>query len=87
MTSFSDARDNLGEEFPVADGYSLHIHHYVSSHQARCNLDKMLGMRSRDWEEKSFGKYSITEGLILPATLPTLAAGRRRNTRTLRQVL
>jgi hypothetical protein len=65
-----DARDNLGSEFPIADGYSLHIHHYVSSHQARKNLDDRLATAAQDWHEKSFGAYSITEGLILPETLP-----------------
>jgi hypothetical protein len=64
------ARAELGKEFPIADGYALHVHHYVSSHQARRNLDEKLAMAARDWKEKSFGKYSITEGLILPATLP-----------------
>jgi hypothetical protein len=65
-----DARDQLGAEFPIADGYSLHIHHYVSSHQARKNLDNRLATAARDWPEKSFGTYSITEGLILPEKLP-----------------
>lgn len=65
-----DARDELGKDFPLADGYSLHIHHYISSHQARQNLGKKLALADREWKEKSFGTYSITEGLILPATLP-----------------
>jgi hypothetical protein len=69
------ARDELGEEFPIADGYSLHIHHYISSHQARRNLDEKLKIAARDWKEKSFGKYSITEGLILPETLPLSQPG------------
>jgi hypothetical protein len=69
------ARDELGKEFPIADGYSLHIHHYVSSHQARRNLDEKLATAARDWKEKSFGKYNITEGLILPATLPLSQPG------------
>jgi len=69
------ARAELGKEFPIADGYALHVHHYVSSHQARRNLDEKLAMAARDWKEKSFGKYSITEGLILPVTLPLSQPG------------
>jgi hypothetical protein len=64
------ARAELGKEFPVVDGYSLHIHHYVSSYQARRNLDEKLESAAQDWKEKSFGKYDITEGLILPEKLP-----------------
>lgn len=63
------ARAELGEAFPIVDGYSLHIHHYISSYQARRNLDEKLAMAAKDWSEKSFGKYTITEGLILPETV------------------
>jgi hypothetical protein len=63
------ARAELGKEFPLAEEYSLHIHHYVSSYQARQNLEEKLSTAVKDWKEKSFGKYSITEGLILPQTL------------------
>lgn len=69
------ARAELGKEFPIADRYSIHIHHYVSSHQARRNLDEKLAMAEREWKEKSFGRYTITEGLILPATLPLSQPG------------
>ena len=69
------ARTELGTEFPIADEYALHVHHYVSSHQARRTLDEKLAMAARDWKEKSFGKYSITEGLILPVTLPLSQPG------------
>jgi hypothetical protein len=70
-----DARTKLGPEFPLADGYSLHIHHYISSHQARKNLEDRLATAACDWQEKSFGPYSITEGLILPETLPLSRPG------------
>jgi hypothetical protein len=70
-----DARGELGKEFPIADGYTLHIHHYISSHQARRNLNEKLETTARDWKEKSFGRYSITEGLILPETLPLSPSG------------
>jgi hypothetical protein len=69
------AREELGTEFPITDEYSLHIHHYVSSHQARKSLDDRLAAAAQEWQEKSFGKYSISESLILPATLPLSKAG------------
>lgn len=65
-----DAREKLGADFPIADGYSLHIHHYISSDQARKNLEARLATAANDWEERSFGTHSITESLILPADLP-----------------
>jgi hypothetical protein len=70
-----DARSELGKEFPIAEGYTLHIHHYISSHQARQNLNEKLETAARDWAERPFGKYSITEGLILPETLPLSQPG------------
>lgn len=70
-----DAREKLGAEFPIADKYSLHIHHYVSSHQARKSLDDRLATAAREWQEKSFGAYSISESLILPETLPLSTPG------------
>ncbi len=79
LTKFNDivldARDKLREKFPIADEYFLHIHHYISSHQARRNLEKMLATASKNWKEKSFGEYNITEGLILPETLPLSRSG------------
>jgi len=69
------ARTELGNGFPIADGYTLHIHHYISSHQARRNLEEKLATATRDWKEKSFNKYSITEGLILPENLPLSQPG------------
>ena len=35
----------------------------------------MLAIASTGWKEKSFGEYSITEGLILPETLPLSQSG------------
>ncbi|MER9351985.1 hypothetical protein NKI61_01640 [Mesorhizobium sp. M0514] len=64
-----DARKTLKEKFPLAEGYSLHIHHYISSHQARDNLDNLLADAQRGWTERSFGSVYVTEGLKLPASL------------------
>ena len=60
------ARDTLGEGFPLVDGYSLHIHHYISSHQAREALDKKIAEAHAAWTEKSYGQATVSEGLCLP---------------------
>lgn len=61
-----DAKGRLGESFPLAKEYTLHIHHYVSTAQAR---DALLG-RIKEAHEKlkgrSYGKALITEGMLLP---------------------
>ncbi|MCK1552554.1 hypothetical protein IVB11_26695, partial [Bradyrhizobium sp. 177] len=36
------ARKSLGPDFPLTDDFSLHIHHYISSHQARSTIDERL---------------------------------------------
>lgn len=60
------ARTRLGHAFPIANGYNLHIHHYISSYQARQALEQRLGDAEAEWEAKSYGSYTITEGLLLP---------------------
>ena len=69
------ARGQLGPQFPLAERYSLHVHHYISSHQARKNLDDRLAAAATDWQEKSFGTYNISESLVLPETLPLSKPG------------
>lgn len=65
------ARRNIEDEggtFPLADDFSLHIHHYISSTQARDAIDERLKAihaeraASGDW----FSKVEVTEGLRLP---------------------
>jgi hypothetical protein len=60
------ASKELGSSFPIAKDYALHIHHYVSSHQARQALEERLTEANAQWPEKSYGSYEITEGLLLP---------------------
>ena len=69
------AAGELGDEFPIAQGFSLHIHHYISSFQAREALDQRLAEADAQWTEKFFGSVHLTEGLLLPeATKLTEAA-------------
>ena len=63
------AKSELQKAFPIADEYSLHIHHYVSTDQAKATLCERVEDANKKWKEKSFGAFDITEGLLLPASL------------------
>ncbi|PJN93003.1 hypothetical protein CNY89_24635, partial [Amaricoccus sp. HAR-UPW-R2A-40] len=63
------ARESLQEEFPVSDSYALHIHHYVSTEQARAALEERVADAKANLENRSFHEVTITEGLRLPASL------------------
>lgn len=63
------ARAELGDAFPIAEGYALHIHHYVSTSQAREALVDRVEQASHDWHERSYGSIAITEGMLLPPSL------------------
>ncbi|WP_246174469.1 phosphoribosyltransferase-like protein [Bradyrhizobium paxllaeri] len=65
-----DARDSVGDGFPIAENYELHIHHYISSAQARSALMKRLEIAKAEWSEWTCSDYTVTEGLLLPDTLP-----------------
>ena len=64
-----DAKSNLKDDFPLQDKYSLHIHHYISSDQARMNLDALVAEAVEKWDNRTFETVEITEGLRLPASL------------------
>ena len=67
-----EARDAWDSEwpFPLAEPYSLHIHHYVSSFQARNTLLTKIAEAEVEWgSDRSFSVVSVTEGLLLPADL------------------
>lgn len=73
LSKFNDlvvkARTALGDLFPIANNYALHIHHYVSTDQARKNLEGKIDHAKRNLGDRSFGEVTITEGLRLPASL------------------
>lgn len=73
LTKFNDlvrnAREDLGAEFPVASSYTLHIHHYVSTFQARQTLERRVDRAMSEWSERDFPSVSITEGALLPENL------------------
>jgi hypothetical protein len=63
------ARSVLGAEFPLAERYSLNIHHYISSMQAREALLCRLAQAEIEWAERSYGSWEVTEGALLPEEL------------------
>lgn len=63
------ARDNLKDEFPLADQYTLHIHHYISTMQAHKALEERVEEANNKLQNKSFGRALITEGMLLPNNL------------------
>ena len=65
-----DAKARLtAEDFPLADGYTLHIHHYVSTKQAHDALEERVAEANEKLPNKSFGTTIITEGMLLPGDL------------------
>lgn len=64
-----ETQDDMGSDFPIAQGYHLHVHHYISSDQARLVLDERVKQAQSDWTEAWFGEVDVTEGLRLPASL------------------
>lgn len=61
-----DAKGRLGACFPLAKGYTLHIHHYVSTAQARDALLDRVREADDKLKGRSYGKALITEGMLLP---------------------
>ncbi|SEP41086.1 hypothetical protein SAMN04487843_11682 [Methylobacterium sp. ap11] len=64
-----DARARLGAQFPLSRGYTLHIHHYVSTSQAHSVLCDRIEEAEHKYPDRNFGKAIITEGMLLPPEL------------------
>lgn len=64
--SVYNACEALGDAFPISGQYALHIHHYVSSYQARKNLKKHLNEAQQKLPHRTFGKFTLSQGLLLP---------------------
>jgi hypothetical protein len=63
------AKTHLQADFPLADNYTLHIHHYVSTTQAHDALVERVADAKEKLQHKSFGDAVITEGMLLPSDL------------------
>ncbi|MET4212826.1 hypothetical protein [Bradyrhizobium sp. LA2.1] len=64
------ARLDLVDDFPIAEQYELHIHHYISSAQARGALLQRLEFAKAQWSEWTCAAHTVTESLLLPNTQP-----------------
>ncbi|MCX7318729.1 MAG: hypothetical protein NT113_04260 [Hyphomicrobiales bacterium] len=62
------ARQKLGPDFPLTDDFALHIHHYISSHQAHSTIVERIAAISADAadEEGWFSQIEVSEGILLP---------------------
>lgn len=79
-----EAKKRLEGHFPLAEGYNLHIHHYVSTTQAHNALVERVGEAERKLPGRSWGKAIVTEGMLLPddIRLGTIDKGTRQPTAT-----
>lgn len=72
--ALSTARGGLtkaGKVLPLSDTFSLHVHHYISSAQARDAIETRLAAISREREPRDwFHSIAVTQGLLLPKALP-----------------
>lgn len=69
--ALSHARERLKADFPLKEDFDLHIHHYISSAQARETVEKRLAQIAsgrapgRTW----FKTVVLSEGLLLPPSV------------------
>lgn len=61
--------ERLGKVFPLSEGYTLHIHHYVSTRQAHDALEERVAEANEKLADKSFCRAIITEGMLLPGDI------------------
>ena len=57
--------EEAGTLFPISEDYTIHIHHYVSTTQARDALHERIGVANKDWQKR----IKFSEGMLLPPTL------------------
>lgn len=71
VVSARKAIEGRGKVFPIASDYNLHIHHHVSTTQAREALETRVGELALGLEGRDFADHvRISEGLLLGEDLP-----------------
>lgn len=65
-----------GGAFPLVEGFSLHVHHYVSSSQARAAIVERFARigAEQSGREGWFEHVEVTEGILLPEQAKVTAA-------------
>ena len=74
-TLVNQARTADKTDFPLIEGYDLHIHHYISSDQARHALDDRIKIAVESMPARSFEKITVAESLRLPTDAKLDALG------------
>jgi hypothetical protein len=66
--ALTHARERIGADFPLKEDFSLHIHHYISSSQARATISERLATITRERaNDRSWSKtIELSEGILLP---------------------
>ena len=69
------ARGRLGADFPLKEDFSLHVHHYISSTQAKTTIGERLAAISKERTGNGswFRTVHLSEGLLLPPSVPLTA--------------
>lgn len=75
LVSARAAFEAEGRTFPIVENYALHVHHYVSTTQAREALLERTAEANSAWADRTYGSIDVTEGTLLPASLK-LSPGR-----------
>src|SRR3546814_17927448 len=57
-----DARKRLGDEFPIAENYALHIHHYLSTAQEKAALADRPQAANKAWDDRTLERKSGGQG-------------------------
>ncbi|MGY4402829.1 phosphoribosyltransferase-like protein [Bradyrhizobium sp. USDA 3315] len=60
------ARGTLLEAFPLTEDFSLHIHHYISSAQARDAILERINSVEKEMRRDWFSSVKVEEGFLLP---------------------
>ena len=69
MSEARKVAEVAGTPFPIAENYTVHIHHCISTTQAKAALRKRVKIASLDWPERDYSRINISEGLLLPPSL------------------
>ena len=67
-----------GADFPLADDFNLHVHHYISSYQANTTIGERLEQIKGERQSTAgswFSSVEVSEGLLLPPSTPITKAG------------
>jgi hypothetical protein len=70
-TALTHARMRIGADFPLKEDFSLHIHHYISSSQAKATINERLATIAGERADNPswFKRVELSEGILLPESV------------------